>query len=78
MPAIEAPADIIRIGLLKQSGGFCFGLHVGSDMIVKHDFDAFQAKPVSDLETSRAVIPGSRLFNTVLGLPRLAENITRS
>jgi hypothetical protein len=29
-------------------------------------------------KTSRAVILGSRLFNTVFGLPRNAENITRS
>jgi hypothetical protein len=29
-------------------------------------------------KTRRAVISGSRLFNTVFGLPRNAENITRS
>ena len=29
-------------------------------------------------KTLRAVISGSRLFNTVFGLPRNAENITRS
>src|SRR6202022_3528544 len=49
MPAIEAPADIVRIGLLKQSGRLGFRLHVGPDMIVKHHFDAFQAKLASDL-----------------------------
>ena len=29
-------------------------------------------------KTSRAVVPGSRLFNTLFGLPRDGENITRS
>jgi hypothetical protein len=29
-------------------------------------------------KTGRAVISGSRLFNTVFGLPRNAENIARS
>ena len=29
-------------------------------------------------KTGRAVISGSRLFNTVFGLPRNEENITRS
>ena len=29
-------------------------------------------------KTARAVVSGSRLFNTVFGLPRNAENITRS
>jgi len=29
-------------------------------------------------KTLRAVISGSRLFNTVFGLPRNGENITRS
>jgi hypothetical protein len=29
-------------------------------------------------KTARAVVSGSRLFNTVFGLPRNADNITRS
>jgi len=29
-------------------------------------------------KTRRAVVSGSRLFNTVFGLPRNGENITRS
>ena len=29
-------------------------------------------------KTARAVVSGSRLFNTVFGLPRNGENITRS
>ena len=29
-------------------------------------------------KTLRAVIPGSRLFNTLFGVPRNGENITRS
>jgi hypothetical protein len=29
-------------------------------------------------KTSRAVIPGSRLFNTLFGLPRTGKNIIRS
>jgi hypothetical protein len=58
MPAVETPADIVGISFLEQSGGFRFSLHVGTNVIVKHQFDAFFAKELPYfVEAAREVSP---------------------